>query len=198
MHFMHTSLSERSVGFEPKAILETNKSGDFDTVLNEGNLVTNVFNRLVRSCFYTAQKHNGGVLSECEVSIEVKEQADRTILEYERFMSELMFDKVFDLLNIYLRDASKDWSARAKSENANEIEQLLADSFHVVKTAVVLFHPITPICCEMIREYLCIDERIWDWRYIFEPLTFFIKPGHKFKLLEPRVDFFKKHSSQFN
>ncbi|HBL84668.1 MAG: methionine--tRNA ligase [Clostridiales bacterium GWF2_38_85] len=198
LHFMHTSLSERSVGFEPKAILETNKSGDFDTVLNEGNLVTNVFNRLVRSCFYTAQKHNGGVLSECEVSIEVKEQADRTILEYERFMSELMFDKVFDLLNIYLRDASKDWSARAKSENANEIEQLLADSFHVVKTAVVLFHPITPICCEMIREYLCIDERMWDWRYIFEPLTFFTKPSHKFKFLEPRVDFFKKHSSQFD
>lgn len=198
LHFMHTSLSERSVGFEPKAILGANKSGDFDTVLNEGNLVTNVFNRLIRSCFYTVQKLNGGILPECEVSVEVKEQSDRTILEYERLMSELTFDKVFDLLNIYLRDASKDWSTRAKSEMTNEIEQLLVDSFHVIKTAAVLLHPITPINCEMIREYLCINERIWDWKYIFEPLTFFTKRGHKLKFLEPRVDFFKKHPSQFD
>ena len=130
LHFLHTNLSVRSVGFEPKAILGTNKRGDFDTVLNEGNLVTNVFNRLVRSCFYTVQKHNGGVLPECEISLDFKEQSDRTILEYERLMSELIFDKVFDLLNIYLRDASKDWSARAKCKSINDIMQLLADSFN--------------------------------------------------------------------
>lgn len=197
LHFMHTSLSERSVGFEPKAILGTNQSGDFDTVLNEGNLVTNVFNRLIRSCFYTMQKHNGGFLPGCGISTEVKERSDSTILEYERLMAALTFDKVFDLLNIYLRDASKDWSARAKSETAKEIEQLLADSFHVMKTAAVLLHPITPVSCEMIREYLCIDERIWDWKYIFEPLTFFTEHNHKCKFLAPRVDFFKKHPSQF-
>lgn len=198
LHFMHTNLNERSVGFEPKAILGSNKSNDFDTVLSEGNLATNVFNRLIRSCFYTVQKHNGGILPECDVSTEVKERSDRTILEYERLISELMFDKVFDLLNIYLRDAGKDWSARIKSENANEIKQLLADNFHIVKTAAVLFHPITPINCEMIREYFCLDERIWDWKYIFEPIGFFVKPGHRFKFLEPRVDFYKKHPTQFD
>ena len=68
----------------------------------------------------------------------------------------------------------------------------------MVKTAAVLLHPITPVGCEMIRAYICIDERVWDWKYIFEPLTFFTKPGHKFKFLEPRVDFFKKHPSQFD
>ena len=26
----------------------------------------------------------------------------------------------------------------------------------------------------MIREYLHIDERLWDWQYIFEPLRFFM------------------------
>jgi methionyl-tRNA synthetase len=144
------------------------------------------------------QKYNGGIHPDCEVSVEVKERADRTILEYERLMSEMSFDKVFDLLNIYLRDASKDWSARCKNEKAEDIESLLTDSFHVVKTAAALFHPITPISCEMIREYLCIDERIWDWKYIFEPLAFFTKSGHKFKFLEPRIDFFKKHPSQFD
>ena len=194
LHFMNASLSERSVGFEPKAFMKN--SDGFDTVLSEGNLVTNVFNRLVRSCFYTVQKHNGGVIPDHEVSKKNKNEADKTILEYERFMSELSFDKVFELLNIYLRDASKDWSARSKSENHEDIGRLLADSFHVVRTAASLLHPVTPAGCEIIRDYLGVDERIWDWVYIFEPLAFFVEPGHRFKFLEPRVDFFKKHPSQ--
>lgn len=196
LHFMNTSLSERSVGFEPKALIKNNDG--FDTVLNEGNLVTNVFNRIVRSCFYTVQKYNGGILPEYSVSEDVKEQSDKIILEYEHLMSTISLDKVFELLNIYLRDASKYWAARSRSDNAEDIGQLLADSFHVVRTAATLFHPITPIGCETIREYLGVDERIWEWKYIFEPLAFFTKTDHKLKFLESRVDFFRKHSSQFD
>ena len=194
LHFMNASLSERSVGFEPKA-LQKNSEG-FDTVLNEGNLATNIFNRLVRSCFYTAQKYSGGKLPAYAVGEKAKESADKTILEYENLMAVLSFDKIFELLNIYLRDAGKDWAARSKSEDPEDIGQLLSDSFHVVRTCAALFHPITPEGCEMIREYLGVDERIWDWEHIFEPLSFFAKPGHEFKFLEPRVDFFKKHPSQ--
>lgn len=198
LHFMNASLSERSVGFEPKAILGKNASGGFDTVQYEGNLVTNILNRLVRSCFYATQKHNGGMLPACEVSHAVKERADRTILDYERLMSELSFDKVFELLNLYLRDANKDWSTRSKSENADVREQLLADSFHVLRTAVTLFHPITPMGCELVRDYLGVDARLWQWEHIFEPLVFFAGPNHKVRFLEPRVDFFKRHPSQFD
>ena len=197
LHFMNVSLSERNVGFEPKAILGKSGNNDFDTVLYEGNLVTIVFNRLVRSCFYTVQKYNDGVLPTNEVSADVKSKSDETILEYERFMSEIAFDKVFELLNVYLRDANKDWSVRSKSENPDDITALLADSFHIVRTAAALLHPVTPVGCEMIREYLDVDERLWDWEYIFEPLTFFTKPTHKFKFLEPRIDFFTKHPSHF-
>lgn len=200
LHFMNTSLSERSVGFEPKALMQGNDNAGFDTVLNEGNLVTNVFNRLVRSCFYTAQKQNdgaAGTLPARPVGEAVKARADATILEYERLMSAIVLDKAFELLNVYLRDASKDWSARSKSEDPEDIEQLLADSFHVVRVAAALLHPVTPRGCEMIREYLRVDERLWDWTYIFEPLTFFAAAERKLKFLEPRVDFFARHASQF-
>ncbi|MCL1794838.1 MAG: class I tRNA ligase family protein, partial [Oscillospiraceae bacterium] len=95
MHFMNASLSERSVGFEPKA-LQKNSEG-FDTVLNEGNLATNIFNRLVRSCFYTAQKYSGGKLPAYAVGEKAKESADKTILEYENLMAVLSFDKIFEL-----------------------------------------------------------------------------------------------------
>ncbi|MPN09654.1 Methionine--tRNA ligase [bioreactor metagenome] len=194
LHFMNTSLSDRSVGFEPKAFMKGNSG--FDNVLNEGNLATNVFNRLLRSCFYTIQKYNNGILPEYAVSSEVKRRADDVILEYEKLMSIFAFDKVFELLNLYLRDANKDWSTRSKNDNPDDIKKLISDSIHVIRTAAALFHPITPVSCEMIREYLNVDDRIWDWKYIFEPLNFFIDRNHTLKFLEPRIDFFKKHESQ--
>jgi methionyl-tRNA synthetase len=196
LHFMNASLSERSVGFESNALL--GKTDGFDPALYEGNLVTNVFNRLVRSCFYTVQKHNGGVYPTGTVTKEIKERSDETILAYERLMSEFSFDKAFELLNVYLKDANKDWSVRSKSEDPEEISQLLIDLFHVIRVAVTLFHPITPTGCEMVRDYLKVDERIWDWQYIFEPLDYFVEAGHQFRFLEPRVDFFEKHPSQLN
>lgn len=195
IHFMNASLAERSVGFEPKAILG-GPEGGFDTVLYEGNLLTNVFNRLVRSCFYTAQKYCGGAYPERAVSVRVKEEADRVILSYERLMSEIALDKIFELLNLYLRDANKDWAARSKNGEQEVIEQLLADTFHVIRVCTALFHPIAPQGCETIREYLGVDSRIWDWNYIFEGLEYFLNSPHTFRFLEPRFDFFRKHESQ--
>lgn len=202
LHFMNASLAERGVGFEPKAFMlqagTQSGNGGFDTVLNEGNLITNVFNRLIRSAFYTIQKHCDGVYPIATVSECVKKNSDETILAYERMMSEISLDKIFELLNIYLRDANKDWSVRSKTENSEEMKQLLVDTFHVIRVAISLLHPITPEGCEVVRNYLCIDERVWDWEYIFDGLDVFVKENHKFKFLEPRVDFFKKHDSQID
>lgn len=195
MHFMNASLGERSVGFEPKALLEKNEG--FDTVLYEGNLVCNIFNRLVRSCFYTIQKYNNGIYPEGNVSEQIIQKSNEVILSYERMMLEFSFEKIFELLNVYLRNANKEWSVRSKSDNIADILQLLIDMFHIVRVCTTLFHPIVPMGCEMIRNYLLIDEEIWDWEYIFKPLAYFVKPGHKFKLLESRVDFFSKHPSQY-
>lgn len=183
IHFMNASLGEKSVSFEPKALLQ--QDGAFDTILYEGNLVTNVFNRLVRSCFYTLQKHCNGVYPAGTVTEPVKARSDQVILEYERLISQFAFDKLFELLNLYLRDANKDWSRRAKSEDPAEIRQLLIDMFHIVRVAAALFHPIVPDGCEMIREYLHIDERLWDWQYIFEPLRFFMAEDHTFRFWSP-------------
>lgn len=196
LHFMNASLSERSVGFEPKAVL--GKKDEFDTVLYEGNLISNVFNRLVRSCFYTVQKYNNGIYPSGVVSDEIKTKSDELILNYERLMSEVSFDKIFELLNVFLKDANKMWSVRSKTDNTKEMHSLLVDTFHIVRVCVTLFHPITPVGCEMIRDYLCVDERIWSWEYIFEPLDYFIKDNHCFKFLEPRIDFFEKHPTQIN
>jgi methionyl-tRNA synthetase len=68
----------------------------------------------------------------------------------------------------------------------------------MVRVAVTLLHPIAPIGCERVREQLGVDERLWSWQYIFEPLPFFLgdPSAHRFAHLPPKADFFEKPASQ--
>lgn len=203
MHFINASLSEQSVGFEPKSIMnpEAVSRGEFDTVLYEGNLLTNVYNRLVRSCFYTVQKHFDGKMPKGRVSDGVKAEAERIILEYERLMHDFKFDKIFELINVYLRDANKNWAALSREADCDDSKELwknlLVDSFHIVRVMAVLLHPFAPDGCEKVREYLMLSEDIYSWDNIFKTIDEFCQEGHQFKNLPPRTDFFEKHQSQY-
>ena len=197
MHFSHMALQSNNASLNPKAILGED---GFDATLVEGNILTNVFNRIVRSCFYTMQKYYDGKMPNGAVRAEVKAVADEFINEYEWAMYKFEFSKIIDLIDVYLRDANKAWAAATKEAEANNDEpkraQIIIDTFHVVRTAVTLLHPFAPWGTEMVREYLNTDERLWNWDFIHEPLSFFMGDGHAFKFLEPRVDFFTKHESQ--
>jgi len=196
MHFGHMALHSNSVSFNPKALME-GQSG-FDATLAEGNILTNVYNRLIRSCFYTMQKYYDGNIPDGDVSQNAKDISDAMINDYEWAMYKFEFARVIDLLDVYLREANKVWSAETKEADGDPVKlsQTLIDAFHVVRVAATLLHPYAPMGTEMVREYLGIDERLWDWQYINEPLRFFMNDNHNFKFLEPRVDFFAKHPSQ--
>jgi methionyl-tRNA synthetase len=198
MHFSHMALQSNSAKFIPKAIL-TGLTG-FDATLAEGNILTNVYNRLVRSCFYTMQKYYEGRLPDGEVGIDTQRLSDEMINGYEWAMYRFEFSKVIDLLDVYLREANKVWAANAKEADAGGDDalrrQTLTDTFHVVRVAATLLHPFAPWGTETVREYLGVDERLWSWDYIDKPLRFFIEEGHAFKFLEPRIDFFSKHEAQ--
>jgi methionyl-tRNA synthetase len=51
----------------------------------------------------------------------------------------------------------------------------------------------------MIREYLQLGDEMFSWDRVFDTIQELSPaPGaHQFKHLEPRVDFFEKHPSQF-
>ena len=222
MHFAHMALGANSVAFKPMAILDQKPSDGlvpsdkpdnnrpdnnkpikktFDPTLAEGNILTNVYNRLIRSCFYTMQKHFNGKLPLdhiSKISKEDKEAADTLITEYEWAMYRFEFPKIIDMLDVYLRDANKAWSANTKTEDTQKLGQALLNGFHVVRVTATLLHPFAPEGTERVREFLGIDESLWDWCHIREPLTFFIGESHSFKFLEPRVDFFFKHPSQLS
>jgi methionyl-tRNA synthetase len=76
--------------------------------------------------------------------------------------------------------------------------QVVVDAFHMLRTAIVLMHPIAPEGTEMVCDYLGFGREFWDWSRIFDTVRDFMEnpQEHKLKTLEPRVDFFCKHPSQ--
>ena len=174
-----------------------------DMVLKDGNLLTNVFNRIIRSCFYATQTYFNGKIPSGIVSESIKKLVEEKVLEYETHMYNHEFHRISYVLDEYIREINKYWAAQIRTADANNDEELrkqtLIDCFYASKVMAILVHPIAPSGCEMFREYLNIDERLWNWDYIFEPIEFYTGDlsKHELKYLEPRVDFFEKLEWQY-
>ena len=196
MHFMSLGLSSKSVGFKPQFYMKEEEKVGTDPVLKEGNLLTNVFNRLIRSCFYTLQSLNEDIPTE-EVSIKIKEITEKAVFEYERHMYNQDFHRIAYVLDEYIREINKYWTNNIKNDELKR--QVVSDCFYACKVIAMLIHPIAPEGCEMFKDYLNIGDEIWNWDNIFEPINFYFKDSenHKFKFLEPKVDFFKKMDYQY-
>ena len=207
------------MSFSPKVFDPNAAEKAPDPALKEGALLTNIFNRLARSCFYTAQKHFEGKAPLGEVSADVLKKCEETVLEYEQLMSKFEFHAVSALMDGFIRDANKMWTtvsrecaAREEEQGAEAYRQLLIDAFQLLRTATVLMHPFVPQGTELIFEYLNIETRhpekhdfgaFFGWGHIFETLSFWAEEEEKtsgmfqLKELPPRFDFFKKHPSQY-
>ncbi len=215
MHWLELGLGQQSVSFMPKpfnqAVLEAEKEAiangtgeKFPDPVVKNALLTNVYNRIIRTAFYTAQKLTGaeetaGFLPDIAPEENFVADAKKAMLEYERHMSKFAFHQCTYVLDGYIRGASK-YMARAlkpEEQTPEETQQVLANLFYMIRIAAVLLHPMAPFGTEKLREYLDVDERIWSWETLLEPLTAFTGAQHKLKYLPPRTDFFARHESQF-
>lgn len=202
MHFMSLGLSSKSVGFKPQAFMKKEERAGVDMVLKDGNLITNVFNRLIRTCFYAIQSNYSGKIPNGEVNEQIRLMAENTVLNYERYMYNHEFHRISYLLDDFIRAINKYWVNNVKIADAmkdTELrKQLVIDCFYACKIISILVHPIAPEGCEMFREYLNLGEELWDWNNILEPISYYVTELETYKLrfLEPRVDFFKKHDCQ--
>lgn len=202
MHYLGLGLGQRSVSFQPKPLNPDAKPEDADPVVKDGFLLSNVFNRIIRTCFYTTQKYYDGVMPVGEVDEQVLADAKKAILDYERFMYRFEFHQATYVLDSYIRKASKYMAKNFGDADKNEDGELrrktLVNVFHMIRTAAVLLHPMAPKGTEMILEYLQLDKSFWSWDKIFDTMASFTDgKDHKLKFLEPRVDFFTRHPSQF-
>ncbi len=199
MHWLGLGLGQRSVSFMPKPLNPEADPKEQDPVVKDGLLLSNVYNRMIRTAFYTTQKLYDGVLPDLAPEEKFLAEGKKAVLDYERHMSKFAFHQCTYVLDSYIRNGSK-YMAKALANPAEpneEIAQALANLFYIIRIAGVLLHPMAPFGTEKLREYLDVDERIWSWDTIFEPVSYFTGSGHKLKFLPPRTDFFTRHESQF-
>jgi len=203
-HFLGLGLGIRSVSFQPKPLNPKVSERDSDPALKEGNLLTNVLNRVARSCFYTIQQYYDGRIPVGEVSPAVLEAAEEAILSCERFAYKYEFHSVMNLLDSYIRSINKQWSQATKAAEGGSAlhRQTVIDSFHMLRVAAVLTHPVAPEGTELLRAYLNLgdDLSFFSWERIFDTVYSFMEnpETHEPLFLEPRFDFFKKHPSQLS
>ena len=231
-HWLSLGLSEKPVSFSPKAydtrVTGKDKDGNevracddkrvIDPALKESALLTGVFNRLARSCFYGVAVKEGdespyrnGCIPAGAASDTVVEAAEQAALAFEQAMYKFETHRALAVCDDYLRAANKRWSDASKAANKLEGEpanaamtQALVDAFTELRVATVLMHGIVPAGCELICKYFDVDPvAFFSWDNIFASTDEFVeslgeKPGeHRVKPLPPRFDFFSKHESQY-
>lgn len=202
MHFLSLGLSKKSVSFNPKSFDPNAKEDEKDVVLKDGNLLTNVLNRLLRSGFYTAQKYTDNKIPNLTPDQSLVELVEKNVLDYENNMYKQEFHRVMYTLDSLVRGISKHWTKAMKAaDDADSNEQraqVLADTFYGVKVALTLLHPIVPSSCEKAKNYLNLNDSLWSWDHIFDHIQVHMddQENHELTFIEARFDFFKKHESQ--
>ena len=210
-HFLALALDQKSVGFKPKIFEpDEEKRNDprvADPALKEGALLTKVFNRLARSCFYEAAKNFEGYMPLGAVSSDVLAKVNKTMHKYEELMYHVDLHSVMALMDEFIRYANKYWSSGIKQAETNEDEearrQVLIDSFYLLRISTLLMHPVVPRGTERICDYLNFEfEDFFSWNYDFDSMEELCNAmeldehRHRVRDLPPRTDFFKFHPSQ--
>ena len=211
-HFLALGLDQKSVGFKPKPFLATPEeladTRVADPVLKEGALLTNVFNRLARSCFYEAQKNFEGYMPLGDASEDVVAKVHEVLRAYDETMHRVELHTIMSIMDEFIRWANKRWSDGIREvENTGDDElrrQVLVDSFFLLRMATLLMHPVVPAGAEKICDYLSFEfDDFFSWNYDFENMDELCSAGeidegrHRIRELLPRFDFFEKHPSQF-
>ena len=220
-HWLSLALDAKAVSFSPKVYdtsvsYKDKKTGEevlvcddprvVDPALKESAFLTNIFNRLARSCFYGAAKACDCKLPTVEASAEVVEECREATLAFERTVHGMDFHGALAAVEEFTRAANKRWDAASKAagDDADAYVAALADAFAALRTTALLMHPAVPVGCELVAEYMGFSEKdVFSWKHaLATPRELAAELGedaceHAILELPPRFDFFRKHESQY-
>ena len=219
-HWLSLGLDQKAVSFSPKAFdtsvsHKDKKTGQdvlvkddprvVDPALKESAFLTNIFNRLARSCFYGVANACDGHLPTVPADSDVIEACRKATLDYERAAHCFDAHGALAIAEQFCRNANKRWGDESKAAKGNDAayEHALANAFAALRTTTLLMHPAAPMGCELISEHLAFDAKVffsWDNAFM-TPSELAESLGqtpaeHAVVALPPRFDFFEKHSSQ--
>lgn len=199
-HFLGMNVGNNSASFMPKPLNPDANPNEQDPVVREYNLLTNVFNRVLRTLCYTWQKDYDGVMPYGTVSEDIKNQCTYSVLKYEKAVFEHKFHMVCYELDTLIRNINKVLTGYTNDKaNTEEGKQILVDALYMSRIALTLLHPIAPESVEKVVQFLKLDTSIFDWKNIDKDIYAFVKDptNHKPTFLEPKCDFFTKPSWQY-
>ena len=219
-HWLSLALDQKAVSFSPKPYdtsvsHKDKKTGEeilvkddprvVDPALKESAFLTNIFNRLARSCFYGAANNCDGHLPEVAPEQEVVDAANEAMLAFERACAVFDAHTALSVAEEYCRAANKRWGdeSKAAKDNHDAYVQALANAFRALRTVTLLMHPATPFGCTKICEHLNFKpELFFSWDHAFDGVTELAEAQgetpetHELVALPPRYDFFEKKPGQ--
>ena len=219
-HWLSLGLDQKAVSFSPKAFdtsvsHKDKKTGEdvlvkddprvVDPALKESAFLTNIFNRLARSCLYGAANACGGHLPVSTPHDEVLAACKEATLAFERCAHGFDAHGALAVAEEFARAENKRWGDASKAAKGDDAayDQALADAFAALRTTCLLMHPVVPAGCELIAQHLNFENDLFfSWDHAFEgPQELAALLGeapeeHMLVELPPRFDFFKKHESQ--
>ncbi|MBQ2864611.1 MAG: class I tRNA ligase family protein [Clostridia bacterium] len=199
-HFLGMNVGNNSSSFMPKPLNPDANPAEQDPVVREYNLLTNVFNRVLRTLCYTWQKDYDGIMPHGTPSEEVKNACLYSVLKYEKAVYDHKFHMVCYELDTLIRNINKTLTSYNNSMAGTvEGKQILVNALHMARVALTLLHPIAPESVEKVAEFLKLDSSIFSWDNIDKTIYEFVEnpTNHKPNFLEPKVDFFARPSWQF-
>lgn len=219
-HWLSLGLDQKAVSFNPKPFdtsvsHKDKKTGEevlvkddpriVDPALKESAFLTNIFNRLARSCFYGAANVCASHLPAAAPHAEVVEACREATLAFERAAHAFDAHGALGVAEQFCRDEQKRWDDASKAAKGDDAayEQALADAFCALRTCALLMHPAVPAGCEKICRKMGFEaEEFFSWEHCFDgPVELAAARGespeeHAVATLPPRYDFFEKHPSQ--
>ena len=202
MHFLAMNLANNNVSLSPKAFDKEDSSDEIDPVVKEGNLLTNVYNRILRTVFYSTQSHFDGILPQSAIDGSTMEACNKAIVDVERFMYDKKFHQVYNALDVFVRNINKYWVKEINNCVTEEkLSHLIVNTMQMIFVANTLLHPIAPSGTENVADYIGFNkDKCFDWANIFGSFESVLDKSKNRKLvtLKPKEDFFKRHQSQLD
>ena len=198
MHFLAMNLSNNNVSLMPKAF-NLDAGDEVDPMVREGNLLTNVYNRILRTVFYTTQNKFNGVIPNAEITQDTMKACEKAILDVEMFMHDKKLHQVYNALDVFIRNINKIWVKEVSDADDEKLKSLIANTLHMIFVANTLLHPIAPSGTENVAEYIGLDKsKCFNWDNIFNSFYNVLDKNKNgiLKTLKEKEDFFVKHPWQ--
>ncbi|MBR4999129.1 MAG: class I tRNA ligase family protein [Clostridia bacterium] len=198
MHFLAMNLSNNNVSLMPKAFNPTSTE-EIDPMVREGNLLTNVYNRILRTVFYTTQNNFNGIIPQAEITEETMKLCEKAILDVEMFMHDKKLHQVFNALDVFIRNINKIWVKEVNGADEEKLKSLIVNTLQMIFVANTLLHPIVPSGTENVADYIGFDKaKCFSWNNIFSNFYNVLDKNKNsmLKTLKEKEDFFVRHAWQ--